>query len=104
MDILCPLPKTKSGSKHLVVLTEQYTNLIRAIPVFTVIGTSTATVYFNNWVIPYGIPTYQLIDSGLRFVSKLFAAVTAHLGIKYVTTTVYHPQTPGQVEIFNKKS
>lgn len=102
MDILYPLPKTKSGNQLVFVLTDRYKKLTRAIPVTTVTSTCATTVFVDNWNIPHDILTYLMTEKGLQFVSKFFAAVTARLGTRHLMTTAYRPQTNGQVERFNR--
>lgn len=48
------------------------------------------------------IPKEILTDQGTPFVSKLIKYVCAMLRIKPICTSVYHPQTDGFVEWFNK--
>lgn len=102
MNILGPISKMKPSNQHLVFLTIPYMEQMRAISVTTVASTSAATVLVDNWVFPYGAPTYQLSDSGPQLVSKFFDALTACLRIKHLTTTAHPPQTSGQVERFKR--
>ena len=102
MDILGPLPKTKQGNQFVVVLTDRYSKLTRAIPTGKTTATTVATIFVDHWVIPYGIPNYVLTDNGPQFVAKFFASVCLALGVKHVTTTAYHPRTNGQTERFNR--
>lgn len=69
--------------------------------VITVASRSAATVFVDNWVLSYGMMTHLPTDKGLQFESKFLAAVTACLGFKHLTTTVYYPQTNFYVERFN---
>lgn len=100
MDILDPLSKTKPYNQHVIVLTDRYTRLTRTMPATTLTPTNAATVFVDNWVIPYGILTYSLTDNGPYFVSKLFRVVTACLGVKHLITTAYHPHINSKVERF----
>lgn len=52
MNILGPLPNSKSGNQQEIVLTDQHTELTRAIPIFPVTSTNTVTVFVDNLVIP----------------------------------------------------
>lgn len=104
MDTLGPLPKMKSGTQHVNVLTYKFNKLKRAIQVTTETSTSAATIFIENWVILDGIPTYLLIGNGLQLVSKLFAEVIARFGIKHMTKNFYHPYTKGYEEQFHRKT
>lgn len=102
LDLLGPLPRTNKGNQYVDVITGRYSKLTRAIPTGHVTSTNVAYIVFNDWVIPYGIPTYILTDNGTQLTSKSFATLCTHLGTKQLTTTAYHPQTNGQVERYNK--
>ena len=102
IDILGPLPRTKTGRQYVVVITDRYSKLTRAVPTAKITAPVVAAVVLEHWVIPYGIPNHILSDNGSQFVSKFFSALCAFLGAKLTTTTAYHPQTNGQTERYNK--
>lgn len=93
MDVMRPLPGPQWGNQQVIVSTERYKKLTRAIKVSTTTSTTDATEFVHNWAIPHSIPTYLLTNNGRQFVSKFFAAVTVRLGIKHWTTTISHLQT-----------
>jgi transposase InsO family protein len=47
-------------------------------------------------------PRYLSTDNGTQFNAKFFISVCRKLIIAKIFTTSYHPQTNGQVEIFNR--
>lgn len=55
IEILGPLTKKKYGNYHVVILTDRWNTLTRTIPVPIIASTNAATVFIDNWVIPYGI-------------------------------------------------
>ncbi|CAN8062790.1 unnamed protein product [Agarophyton chilense] len=100
MDILMPLPNSSHGKRVVLVITDRFIKLTRALPVRKTTATDVATAFLSHCVYPYGTLLYLLMDNGSQFVSKFFSQVCATLGIKYVTTTAYHPQTNDQAERF----
>ena len=102
MDILGPLPKTSHGKQYVLVITDRYTKLARAIPMKKTTAPLVAAAFLQNWIYPYGIPESLLTDNGPQFISQFFAIVCAALGIRRVPITAYHPQTNGQTERYNK--
>lgn len=102
IEVLRPLPRTTSGNQYAIVITDRYSKVTRAIPTSKTASTHAANIFFEHWVIPYGIPKYLLTDNGPQFTSKFFAMICSLLGVKHLTTTAYHPQTKGQVEHYNK--
>ncbi|CAN8063813.1 unnamed protein product [Agarophyton chilense] len=101
IDLLGPLPQTKNGDQHIIVITDRFSKLTRAIPLKETNSTTLAIAFLNNWVYLYGAPLYLLTDNGSNLESKFFEAVCNLLGIKHYFTTAYHPQMNGQVERFN---
>jgi RNase H-like domain found in reverse transcriptase/Integrase zinc binding domain/Integrase core domain len=102
IDILGPLPKTKSGHQYLVIIPDRFSKLTRALPVQNVTAETVAIAFFNECRSMYGIPLVLLSDNGPQFASRFFQAVCATVGVEQLFTSTYHPQTNGQVERFNR--
>jgi transposase InsO family protein len=102
MDILGPLPRTKHGNCLLLVIADRYSKVVKTVPLRTVTALVVARAFFDHWAYTYGPPVSLLMDNGPQFTAKVFQAVCAELGIQKVFTTVYHPQTNGQVERYNR--
>lgn len=88
---MVPFPKSKSGNKYVIVLTDKYKKLTRDIPVTAVALTGVATVLVDDWVRSYSILTYPVINNEPQLVSKLFAAGFECLRVKHLTKTAYSP-------------
>lgn len=71
MDILCALPSTKNGNQFVVIMTNWYSNLTQAVPTSKT-GLIQATIFYNNWIVPYWIPAYILRDDCIQFMSNFF--------------------------------
>ena len=102
MDFLGPLPRTKSGNQHVLVITDRFTKLCRAIPLRNTKAVTTAKTFLEAWVYAYGPPRFLLTDNGRNFTSKFFQSICLAVGTKNLFTTAYHPQTNGQAERFNR--
>ena len=103
IDILGPLnPASQDGNKFVLVITDRFSKLTRAIPMRTITALNVAKEFVQHWICAYGPPKYLLSDNGSQFTSKLFAFVCAQFGIKNLFTAAYHPQTNGQTERFNR--
>lgn len=94
MDILGPLPQTKKVNQHVVIITNIYSNLTLAIPNAIITKTPVAFIFFDAWVILYGIALYLLSASGTQLVRKRFGTLCTHLGTKHIII--------GQVKRYNK--
>ena len=102
MDLLGPLLKTKRGNKHLLVITDRFTKLVKVVPLRSSKGLTVAQAFVDNWVFNLGPPKTILTDNGSQFRSKFMLEVHRALGIKTAFTTAYRPQTNGQTERYNR--
>jgi transposase InsO family protein len=53
---------------------------------------------FSRW----GLPSKIITDNGKQFVSKQIEDFFTNLGITHSRTALYHPQSNGAVERFNR--
>jgi transposase InsO family protein len=102
IDILGPLPKTKSGKHYILVIMDRFSKLARTVPLRNITANTVCYAFIEEWVHVYGAPSILLSDNGTQFTSRTMLALCRHYGIRQVFTNPYHPQTNGQVERFNK--
>jgi len=102
MDLLGPLPTSKGGHKHVLVICDRFTKLTRAIPLRETTVLTVASAFKDTWVAAYGIPYTVLTDNGPQFASVYYQGILGLLGIASTYTSPYHPQTNGQVERYNR--
>lgn len=57
----------------------------------------------DNILARFGIPKVIISDGGSHFCNKPFEALMKKYGAKLKISTLYHPQTSGQVEISNRE-
>jgi len=100
MDMVGPLPRSKSGHKYILTICDYGSKYPEAIPL-----NSTDSKHVAEALIPFfshvGIPQEILMDCGANFTSKLMKELCSLLGIHAIKTSPYHPQTDGLVEHFN---
>lgn len=58
IDLLGPLKKTKNCNQHILVITDRYTQLTRAVPMAKITAKKVSEVFIYSWIVPYGIPQY----------------------------------------------
>lgn len=97
-DTVDPFPKTIQGSQYILVTTDRYSKLTRAVPIPKMKATYFLNLFKNHWLIPYGIPIYLHTDIETQFVSRFFATICALQGVNRLTTLAYRPQTNDQAE------
>lgn len=56
------LPCTAEGSKHKIIITDRYSKLMRVLPTDKTSSAYVANVFFDSWIVPYGITNYVLAD------------------------------------------
>ena len=101
MDVVGPLPRTQSGNRFILVLSDYATRYPEAIPLRNVSAAKVAEALIDVFA-RHGIPEEILTDQGTNFTSTLLGELYALIGIKAIRTSPYHPQTDGLVERFNK--
>ena len=62
---------------------------------------STKFIY-DNIITRFGFPLIFISDQGSPFFNKIITTLTKQFKIEYQNSTVYHPQSNGAVEAFNK--
>lgn len=102
MDILEPLPKTKSGIKFIIVMMDHYSKLARGIWTRKTTTTDAARIFVEVLVMPYGIPDRLLTGRGQQFLGKVFNAVCVSLGTRPMKMAAFRPQTNRKTEWYNK--
>ncbi len=101
VDIVGPLPRTKSGNQFLLTIMDQTTRFPEAIPLKKVtakVVSQALLKYFTQM----GLPKVIQSDQGSNFLSKIFKEVLILLGIKQVTSSAYHPASQGALERFHQ--
>ena len=66
------------------------------------ISTKSVTQALFQIIFRVGIPKEILTDQGTSFMSRTLRELYKLLGIRSIRTSVYHPQTDGLVERFNR--
>ena len=64
MDLIRPLLKTTDGNNYLLVITDRYTKLVRAIPLRNTTAPAVAKAITRDWVFTYGLSRRILTDNG----------------------------------------
>ena len=101
MDIVGPLPRSRSGNRYILVVCDYATRYPEAIPLRTIDAEVIAQELMKIFA-RVGIPKEILTDQGSNFQSQLLAELYRLLHIGALRTSPYHPQTDGLVERFNK--
>ncbi len=101
MDLIGPLKRSARGHRFALVLVDYAMRYPEAVPLRSISAKSVAEALFRL-ISRVGIPKEILTDQGTAFMSRTIKELYELLGIKSVRTSVYHPQTDGLVERFNR--
>ena len=100
MDVVGPLPRSRSGNKYILTICDYATRYPEAIALPSTEASRIAKELVSLFS-RVGIPEEILTDQGPNFMSALLQEVYHLLGISRIRTSPYHPQTDGLVERFN---
>ena len=97
VDIVGELPLSR-GYKFLLTVACRTTRFVTAIPMTSATTEACADALLHGWVATYGVPAHCTSDNGVSFVSNLWKAMQAKLGVKLHFTSLYNPQANGLLE------
>jgi len=101
MDLVGPLTKSAWGHQYIIVILDYATRYPEAIPLrnMTTKPIAQKLIHLFSRV---GIPKEMLTDQDTPFMSKTMKDLCLLFKVKQLHTSVYHPQTDGLVDRFNK--
>lgn len=101
MDLVGPVVKSARGHQHILVILDYATRYPEAIPLRNTSAKAIAKELVQVFS-RVGIPKEILTDQGTPFMSRVTKELCILYKISHLRTSVYHPQTDGLVERFNK--
>lgn len=72
-----PLSRTTQGNQFFVVITDNYSKLMRAIQTSKTSSMHIANVFLKHWIVSCGTTRYLLVDDGHQFVSSFFTLISS---------------------------
>ncbi|KAG6928412.1 hypothetical protein G0U57_008138, partial [Chelydra serpentina] len=100
-DLIGSLEKTAWGHRHVLVVLDYATRYPEAVPLRNTASKTIAKELVQIFA-RVGLPKEILTDQGTPFMSKLVKDLCSLLHVQALRTSVYHPQTDGLVERFNR--
>ncbi|CAF4513146.1 unnamed protein product, partial [Rotaria sp. Silwood1] len=102
MDFHGPItPTSKKGNRYIISLTDVLSKFVITKAVRDCSATTAVKFLINDVILKYGTPTCILTDNGTHFTSQVMNKLFENIGVTHLYSTVYHPQTNGQIERFN---
>ena len=100
IDIVGPLPRTRSGFEYLLTIMDRTTRFPEVIPLRS-IKSPIILKHLLDFFSRYGLPRELQSDRGTNFTSRCFESKLQELGIKHILSTPYHPESQGVLERFH---
>ncbi|CAF1573552.1 unnamed protein product [Didymodactylos carnosus] len=101
IDYVGPLPRTPSENRYVFPITDMFTRWVTAVALPSCTVQVTAEALFKHYICRYGVPVSILSDNGTHFRNQLLQSLEYKIGINYIFSTPYHPQSNGVIERFN---
>ena len=102
LDLLGPLPTTRHGNKHILVVFDYFTCWREAYALPNKEAATVARILVNEWICRFGVLVAIHSDQGANFEGHLFTEVGKLLGVEKTRTTPYLPQLDGLVKWMNR--
>lgn len=102
IDIVGPFPTASQGRKYLFLAIDYFTKWAEAEPVSSISQECAVKFVFRSIICRFGVPVQIVTDNGTQFAGGGMKKFCKDNEIKLSFTSVYHPQTNGQVEATNK--
>eukprot|EP00253_Pinus_taeda_P025141 PITA_25141 len=102
MDFVGPINPPSRQRSYIIVCTDYLTKWAETKAIKATTEEKVAEFLRENIFYKFGYPRELVTDQGSRFTSNLIEDLLAHHKIKHKTSTPYHPQANGQVEVTNR--
>jgi len=101
MDFIMELPQSE-GCDQLCVIVDRFTKMAHFIPLKEKTALDLARIFAKEIWKNHGLPTDIVSDRDSRFTSEVWREFLKILDIRPRMSTVFHPQTDGQMERLNQ--
>ena len=101
VDILCSLPESKEGYKHILLLCDSMSRRPEAFPLKTQEASEIADIIYREILCRYGAMQTLVSDNGKNLISRVVLCLSKMFGVKRSLTN-YSPQTNATCERFNR--
>ncbi|MDD9361375.1 MAG: DDE-type integrase/transposase/recombinase, partial [Anaplasma sp.] len=101
LDIVGPVDKAPQSQRFFIVLVDYHSKWPEVQHTSTATS-ATVIEFLKNIFAREGLPREIVTDNGVQFVSREFEEFLKQHGIKHLKSSLYHPQSNGQVERFNR--
>eukprot|EP00253_Pinus_taeda_P009628 PITA_09628 len=102
MDFVGLINPPSKQKPYIIVYTDYLTKWVKTKEIKEETEEKVVDFLRENIFYKFGYPRELVIDQGSQFTSNLVEDLLTHHKIKHRTSTTYHPQANGQVEVTNR--
>ena len=102
MDFVGPISHPSKQKQYIIVCTDYLTKWAETKEIKVATEEKVAKFLRENIFYKFGYQRELVIDQGSHFTSNLIEDLLTHHKIKHRTSTPYHPQANGKVEVTNR--
>lgn len=92
IDFVGPLPRSKQGNMHMLVVVESFTKFVHAHPLRVANAKGVIQFLENRIFLVFGFPKIIVSDNGSQFISTEFKECLQKYDVRHWLTARYHPQ------------
>jgi hypothetical protein len=100
VDLMDMKTVTKDGNRYVLIVTELLTKWVRSFALATKEAMPIAKIMYHLFL-EHGAPSELLSDQGPEFLNEVLSGVLLLFKVHKINTSLWHPQTDGQVERTN---
>jgi hypothetical protein len=101
-DMTGPLATTEDGNQYILNVIDHLSGWAESYPLTNKTNESVWACLRDDFFPRHGFPETLITDNGREFTARVFQEYLTGVGVKQITTTVYHPQSNGRCERFNR--
>lgn len=92
IDFVGPLPRSRKGNQHLLVITDYFSKWVMLHPVRKLDSSAMCGVLKEQWFYRNSVPEIIITDNGSTFIAKVFKDLLDQFGITHWLNSRYHSQ------------
>ena len=102
IDLVTECKTSTSGNKHMLTITDHLTRWPEAFSIPDKSADTIVSTFINEYLPVHMCPWYILSDNGTEFKNSLTDQVLQQLGTDRIFSAPYHPQSNGNLEVFQQ--
>ena len=102
IDLVTECETSISGNKHILTIIDHLTGWPEAFPILDKSADTIVSTFINKYLPVHICLWYILSDNGTEFKNNLMDQVLRQLGIEWIFSAPYHPQSNGKLDVFHK--